>query len=215
MKSNHRTHLLFIEPANPPTTLPVEDELTEKVDFIFSQLVVGEGMYRGWHTTPFGVMSDYYDYVHPIFPLVSNSLAPYYIRHHRADISPKQLAWIEELYRITKEPANYYQFEEKPVYYFKLYEKSENGYGDVCTHVVKAIATERGVQNILMNTFFRTLTQQVFEVEIKNPHTAFTIEIDGCISVEAYDVLKDDLRKQNIVISTDEKAIGIDSGFDE
>lgn len=211
MESNHRTHLLFIEPKNPPTEIPIEDELSVKVDFIFSQLVVGEGMYRGWHDTPFGEMSDYYDYIHPVFPLVSNSLAGYYIRHHRADISPKQLAWIEELYDILKDPDAYYRVDlkpaspswfarltndSKPIYYFKLYEKSGGGYEDACSYGVKAMGTEGGIQNLLRGTFFRILSKKEFEEEIKHCESYFEQITEGCSVVEVYDVLKDDLRKQ-------------------
>ncbi len=211
MESNHRTHLLFIEPTNPPTKDPIEDELSAKVDFIFSQLVVGEGMYRGSHNTPFGKMGGFNDYVHPVFPLVSNILAGYYIRHHRADISPKQLVWIEELYEILNDSDAYYKVDlkpptrswfsrlindSKPVYYFKLYEKSGKGYEDACTYAVKAMGTEGGIKNLLKGTFFRVLSKKEFEEEIKHCESYFEQITEGCSSVEKYDVLKDDLRKQ-------------------
>lgn len=222
MESNHRTHLLFIEPTNPPTETPIEDDLSAKVDFIFSQLVVGENMYRGWHTTPFGEMGGFNDYVHPVFPLVSNRLAGYYIRHHRADISPKQLAWIEELYDILKDSDAYYRVDlkptspswfsrltndSKPIYYFKLYEKSGAGYEDACTYAVKAIGTEGGIQNLLRGTFFRILSKKQFEEEIKHCESYFEQITEGCSSVEKYDVLKDDLRKKYVETRPEGKGI--------
>ena len=200
MESNHRTHLLFIEPVNPPTENPIEDDLTAKLDFIFSQLIVIKEIYRGHFVTRFGKASDNSDYIHPIFPLVSNSLAGYYIRHHRADILPKQLAWIKELYNILKDPDNYYLLSEilpitsvaHPVRYFKVYEKSDltKMYGDACTYVVKVIGTEAGIQNLLKNTFFRVVSEKEFQEEIKTADEKFDHTIEGCSSVEVYDVLK-------------------------
>ena len=200
MVSNHRTHLLFIEPVNPPTENPIEDNLTAQLDFIFSQLIVKAERYRGHFVTRFGKASDNGDYVHPVFPLVSNSLAGYYIRYHRADILPKQLAWIKELYGILKDPDNYYKLSgQLPItlsaehgYYYKLYEnpgKSE-GYGDACTYVVKVIGTEAGIQNLLKNTFFRVLSEKEFQEEIKTADEKFDHTIEGCSLVEVYDVLK-------------------------
>ena len=200
MESNHRTHLLFIEPVNPPTENPIEDDLTTKLDFIFSQFVVIEERYRGHFVTRFGKASDNSDYVHPVFPLVSNSLAKYYIRYHRADISPKQLTWIKELYGILKDPDNYYKLSgqlpktlsAENSYYFKVYEKADltKGYGDACTYIVKVIGTEAGIQNLLKNTFFRVLSEKEFQEEIKTANEKFDHTIEGCSSVEVYDVLK-------------------------
>ena len=200
MESNHRTHLLFIEPVNPPTENPIEDDLTTQLDFIFSQLIVIKERYRGHFVTRFGKASDNGDYAHPVFPLVSNSLARYYIRYHRVDISPKQLTWIKELYGILKDPDNYYKLSgqlpktlsAEHGYYFKLYEnpgKSE-GYGEVCTYAVKIVGAEKGIQNLLQGTFFRILSEKEFQEEIKNMHDPFHHTVEGCSLVEVYDVLK-------------------------
>ena len=157
MQSNHRTQFLFIHPENPPSESPIEDDVTEKVDFIFSQLAIGCS-YRGFHVTPFGQWSDPHDYVHEILPIVSNSLAPYYIRYHRADISEKEMRWIHELHDIFKNP-DYYAIEEKAVYYFKLYEKDGDGYGNAMTYIVKAVGNQEDIKTLLSNTFFRELTE--------------------------------------------------------
>ena len=188
MQSNHRTQFLFIHPDNPPSELPMEDEITEKVDFIFSHLKEGQG-YRGMHITPFGVASGTHDYIHDELPIVSNSLAPYYIRHHRADISEKEIAWIHELFAIVNNPK-YYTFKRRAIYYFKLYEKGEHGYGDVMTYAVKAIGRKKGIQQLLSNTFFKELTKLEFEEAIKYHKGKYQHSIEGCSSIEVYDVLK-------------------------
>ncbi len=200
MESNHRTHLLFIEPVNPPTENPIEDDLTAQLDFIFSQLIVIGERYRGHFVTRFGKASDNGDYAHPVFPLVSNSLARYYIRYHRADISLKQLAWIKKLYNIVQDPDKYYLLPglllktsgvQSPNY-FKLYEKADltEGYDDACTYIVKVIGTNEGIQNLLSGTFFRVLSEKEFQEEIKTAYEKFDHTIEGCSSVEVYDVLK-------------------------
>ena len=200
MESNHRTHLLFIEPVNPPTENPIEDDLTAKLDFIFSQLVVSEGKYRGFFVTRFGKISDSCDYIHSVFSLVSNSLAGYYIRHHRADISHKQLVWIEELYHIVQAPDNYYLlsgqlpkiFNVQQTCYFKLYEKTDltKGYGDACTYIVKVTGTEKGIQNLLKGTFFRVVSEKEFQEEINFACSQFDHTIEDCSLVKVYNVLK-------------------------
>jgi hypothetical protein len=190
MQSNHRTQFLFIHPTNPPSESPIEDDVTEKVDFIFSQLQETDYGYRGMHSTPFGKRSSSCDYMYDVLPIVSNSLAPYYIRHHRADISEKEIRWIHELYDIFKKP-DYYNVEEKAVYYFKLYEKHGDGYGNAMTYVVKAIGNQGGIKGLLSNTFFRELTEQAFQEEIENYKFKHDHEIEGCSLIDVYDVLKE------------------------
>ena len=190
MKSTHRTHFLFIHPINPPSIEPIEDELTEKVDFIFSNLKPTQ-YYRGFHVTPFGKHSEPNDYGHDILPIVSNSLAPYYIRHHREDISPKQIEWIHELYEILKNAAAYYRIDvEKPVYYLKFYERDGVGYGNAMTYVLEAIGTLDGINHLIKNTFFKELTEQEFNDAIKLAKGKYPHESEGCTSITVYDVLK-------------------------
>ncbi len=194
MQSYHRTHFLFIHPTNPPSETPIEDEISKKVDFIYAQLKPG-CHYRGLHRTPWGAISAPCDYVHDKFPIISNSLAPYYIRHHRQDITEKQIAWIQELYDILKN-RNYYKIKKKQVYYFKIYERvssgtdSDQGYGDGLTFVLKIIGTQEGVLDILSGTFFRELTEATFMEETKQFNEKFDMERDGCQLVVVYDVLK-------------------------
>ena len=191
MKSDHRTHFLFLEPENPPSLEPVEDELTEKVDYIFSQLILSpSGGYRGCHTTPFGKRSDNQDYIHPVFLMVSNSLAPYYVRHHREDLSQKQIDWINELYQILKSPNTYHDVAEKPVYYLKTYEKDPTGYGNAFTNAVKVVGSVDGVKKLIEDVFFRELTEDQFNSEIESATQKFEIQREGCSSILVYLVTK-------------------------
>ena len=200
MKSEHRTHFLFIEPIYPPSVNPIEDELTEKVDFIFSTLKQSEGCYRGWHQTPFDKQSDYYDYVHEVLPLVSNSLATYYIRHHRKDISQKQMDWIHELYSIVQNPDDYYKINaEKAVYFFKFYERDKKMYGNVMTYAIKVVGTKDGVENLIKDTFFRELTENEFNKEIQSAKEQFEHQSIGCSSLLVYDVLKPEVEESDEV----------------
>ncbi len=189
MQSNHRTQFLFIHPKKTPTELPIEDELTAKVDYIFAQLRKDVGGYRGTHETPYGMSSDCFDYLHATYPIVSNSLAAYYIRFHREDISEKEINWINELHLIFQNP-NYYSFDLKPIYYFKVYEKSELGYGAARTYAIKVIGNQQSIKQILDNTFFKALTELEFDELIKSAKNKFNHRIDGCELVEVYDVLK-------------------------
>jgi hypothetical protein len=188
MTSNHRTQFLFMDPINPPSELPIEDAFTEKVDFICSQLEITSS-YRGWHNTRFGKLSDSNNYTHKEFPIVSNSLAPYYIRFHRSDVSEKELNWINELYLILKNP-NYYSLELKPIYYLKIYEKSDLGYGNALTYAVKAIGNQLGMNQLLAGTFYEELTESAFNELIKDASNTFNTTIEGCELVEVHDVLK-------------------------
>jgi hypothetical protein len=49
MESHHRTHFLFLHPKNPPSKEPIEDDISKKVDFIYSKLKPG-CHYRGMHS---------------------------------------------------------------------------------------------------------------------------------------------------------------------
>jgi hypothetical protein len=107
MRVNHPTHLLFLEPTNAPSIEAIEDELTKKVDYIFSTLIPTSA-YRGSHRTPFGEQSDNRDYEHPVFPIISNSLATYYVRHHRQDITEDEVKWVEKIYDILNDESHSY-----------------------------------------------------------------------------------------------------------
>ena len=194
MKSNHRTHFLFIEPIHAPSVNPIEDELTGKVDFIFSTLKQSPEKYRGTHATTFNKWSDNCDYEHEILPLISNSLATYYIRYHREDISQKQIDWINELYQIVQNPRDYYRINaEKTVYFFKFYEKAKDTYGDATTYAIKVVGSKEGVENLIKDTFFRELTENEFNKDIKSANEHFEHQSIGCTSIEVYDVLKSEI----------------------
>lgn len=91
---------LMIDPQNPPAILAEEDELTRQVDAVM-HLAIPFNCYKGVHTTPFGKESDNRDYKITMpkkeWPIITNSLAPYYIRHHRQDISQNDLQLLEHM----------------------------------------------------------------------------------------------------------------------
>jgi hypothetical protein len=93
-----RVYLLMIEPdqEGPPSAEPIEDELTKKVDYLFSICKEGTG-YLGWHSTQCGKKSDVCDYTIPGFA-VTNSLCTYYIRHYRPYIPQSEIDKINDIY---------------------------------------------------------------------------------------------------------------------
>jgi hypothetical protein len=121
--------------------------------------------------------------------LISNSLATYYIRHHRSDVSFKQIAWIHELFEILQN-FNYYSVKPQAIYYFKVYERDGMGYGNALTSVVKVVGSEIGIQNLVAKTFFKILTPSEYLELTKQAHDSFETEIEGCDSVEVHDVIK-------------------------
>lgn len=186
MQTTHRTHFLFIEPEFEPTVEPIEDELTQMVDFIFSTLEVN-GSFRGFHSTKYGISSDASNYKHPILPLISNSLAPYYIRHHRKDISSKILEWIPKLYNIVQDiDAYYYAIDTtKDVYYIRTYECSEM-YGYYVTYLGKVIGTPEGIRYLLKDTFYDVLSEEEFLFDKQKATQDFYHETPNCSYAHAW-----------------------------
>jgi hypothetical protein len=105
--------ILYIEPKHAPSVAPVMDELTEKMMYAIrfpfktgmlsgSRFIVNSA-YRGWHecTCGCGAKSTNVDYVvsqSPFpFHVVTNSLAPYYLMHHRDEIPKQELEIIEKM----------------------------------------------------------------------------------------------------------------------
>ena len=172
MISLHKTHLLFVEPKNAPTEQPVEDELTQKVDYIFSQLKPAN-CWRGHHDTGFGISSDNVDYIHKKYPIISNSLAPYYVRHHRKDIPQELIDNINEIQKILLTDNNDEYWEkiaEKDIYYFKTWQlKNGNqiSYGDDQTTLLKISGKKEDVVTMILDKFYKELTEQEFEKEVK------------------------------------------------
>jgi hypothetical protein len=91
------TGLLFIEPAQPPSAVPVIDRLTRMVCAAFRKAKRPTSLvYLGNHSCSCGAQSTNCDYLLPNGEL-THSLCVHYAAHHRAEISPQQLAKIDAL----------------------------------------------------------------------------------------------------------------------
>lgn len=91
-------YFMMIEPdkIGKPSNCPIEDELTEKVEFIFSNCKPTTS-YRGWHTTNCGKMSDNKDWQLPN-GMITNSLCCYYIKYYRPFIPETEIMKIESIF---------------------------------------------------------------------------------------------------------------------
>lgn len=100
MISNSEKYLLFIEPDrdNLPTALPANDDLTRKVDYIMTFATPQQVAYKGCHTTRCGKDSANYNLDLPD-GFVTNSLAPYYVKHYRLHIPAAEALKINALYQ--------------------------------------------------------------------------------------------------------------------
>lgn len=95
--------LLMIEPdkQGSPSSTPVEDELTKKVDYLFSKCTNPNYNYKGVHITNCGKHSDNNDWILPN-GVITNSLCTYYIRHYRPYIPQSEIDKIESFYKDLK-----------------------------------------------------------------------------------------------------------------
>lgn len=97
-------YFMMIEPDGDgePTTEPVDDELTGKVDYIFSKCTPSRYCYRGFHMTRCGKFSDNHDWI-LCNGMITNNLCTYYIRHYRKFIPKSEIEKINGVYdEITK-----------------------------------------------------------------------------------------------------------------
>jgi hypothetical protein len=101
-------YLLMIEPDKDgkPSEEPIEDELTRKVDFIFTRSSPSSYLYRGFHTTECGRRSDNKDWILPN-GVIMNNLCFYYIRFYRPYIPAIEIEKIERLYTELMSPRAY------------------------------------------------------------------------------------------------------------
>lgn len=109
--------LLYIEPKKEEKlNQPIEDELTEFIEFAFSKSVSGIANYskidsepahkqssgwRGWHTTDCGERSNNKDFLLEN-GLITNSLASFYVSNYRNSIQKNDWVKIQSL-------INFYQ----------------------------------------------------------------------------------------------------------
>lgn len=83
-------HLLYIEPDGPQSGTPVDDELTLGMEGLLKQAKQGT-RWRGVHSCSCGVRSDSCDFILP-GGMITNSLAPHYLRYHRDQVPRSELA---------------------------------------------------------------------------------------------------------------------------
>lgn len=167
MHCQHPTHLLFIEPHNAPSKYPLEDIYSKSVDLIFSQAIHNEDFnYKGWHSTGFGKFSDNKHYYHPNLPLVTNSLAGYYIRYHRQDITQKQLDWIIKIASIIEKSSDtiFIDFESNDDVYLMIYSIPHKEYS-YKPPIITYTKTNKETfdKNILKYSFIEIITKEEWE----------------------------------------------------
>lgn len=157
------TRFMQIHIVSSPSAEPLEDDLTRKVDYIFSTLIKGEpDNARSVLALGKGLVAEKSKYQHPRLGFVATSLTPYLIRHCRENLTQEDITWIERLYEIVQDVDAYYSLKDiKPVYYFKIYQA--NGYwGYEAIFMVKAIGSVQGIQKSLLEG---NLYEEIEEME--------------------------------------------------
>jgi hypothetical protein len=96
-------YLLMIEPdqEGAPSLTALDDELTRKVDYIFSKCKPSDYCCVGVHTTKCGKHSDNFDWILPN-GVITNSLCKYYVRFYRAYIPESEIVKINAIYDSMK-----------------------------------------------------------------------------------------------------------------
>lgn len=97
--------LLYIEPVDDPSAVPIIDDLTLRMTAALNGASVGtfDGMnfhadnrFRGWYTCSCGAYSSNCDYLLPNGEVVNN-LCVHYLAHHRHEISESLLSRVSML----------------------------------------------------------------------------------------------------------------------
>lgn len=86
--------LLYIEPSDPKSDIPVHDELAERMRVAWDKRESPRSGYRGVHTCRCGERSDNKN--HTVFtaegrPLTTNSLCVHYLMWHRDEVPESEL----------------------------------------------------------------------------------------------------------------------------
>lgn len=81
-------YLLQIEPKNLRTKVPVDDELTKKMENLLAQATEGIH-YRGFHLCCCGELSGSCDLL--VSNYITNSLAVHYLRWHRGEVPESEI----------------------------------------------------------------------------------------------------------------------------
>ena len=92
-------YFLMIEPdkLSDPSDNPTEDEITNKVDFIFSKCTNPNYCYNGFHITKRGKFSDNKIWILPN-GMITNNLCTYYVRYYRLFIPDSEIEKINKVY---------------------------------------------------------------------------------------------------------------------
>ena len=104
MISNHEACLLFIEPTQPASPMPLIDELTRKMAAAFRAAAPSANSWLGVHECVCGVASTNHNYILPD-GRTTHSLCVHYLAHHRAEVPAKQLQEVAQLAAGELEPT--------------------------------------------------------------------------------------------------------------
>ena len=99
-----KSGLLFIEPQNAASVVPVIDDLTRRMTAAYRAARPGYPKFCGVHTCVCGAMSEGHNYMLPDRQ-TTNSLCVHYMAHHRAEVPAEQLDRVAALTCGMAEPA--------------------------------------------------------------------------------------------------------------
>lgn len=92
-------YFMMIEPdkEGEPSSEPVEDEITDMINFIYEHTTIPNYAYKGFHSTKCGKRSDNKDHILPN-GMITNSLCVYYIQYYRPYIPISEINKIILIY---------------------------------------------------------------------------------------------------------------------
>jgi hypothetical protein len=89
-------HVLFIEPEEPASKVPVQDALSAKMRALMAQARRSDYVYFGFHQCICGAKSDTSDWILHTGQK-TNSLAVHYLEFHRHEVPERELEKIRKL----------------------------------------------------------------------------------------------------------------------
>ena len=90
-------YLLFIEPTQPASAEPVQDELTFQMRKALETAMPGPLRYRGVHQCVCGMRSTNENYILRKTGQMTNSLAVHYLEYHRDEVPERELKKVQRL----------------------------------------------------------------------------------------------------------------------
>lgn len=97
------TRLLFVEPRNVASSIPVLDAITRKMCAAFRKARHSDYAYGGFHECYCGAVSSCCDYHLPSGHL-TNSLCIHYLAHHRSEVDDREIASLAKFSSGLAEP---------------------------------------------------------------------------------------------------------------